>query len=98
MRLSVTSRIVKAEVGVETDNANQGLDNSRYHTKTEFNNYFIIHIRFIPTSYKFNYFDKMLELLYLIFQKSFPCCWRQHIIHRRDIITEYQELFVDATS
>ena len=93
----MTWRIVKAEVGVETDNANRGLDNSRYHTKTEFNNYFIF-IRFIPTSYKFNYFDKMLELLYLIFQKSFPCCGRQHIIHRRDIITEYQELFVDAMS
>ena len=31
----------------ETDNANRGLDNSRYHAKIEFNNYFIIHIRFI---------------------------------------------------
>ena len=79
MRLSVIPRIIKAEVGV-IDNANRGLDNSRYHAKTEFNNYFIIHIRFIPTSYKFNYFDKMLELLHLIFQKCFRCCWRQHII------------------
>ena len=53
-------RIIKAEVG------DRGLDNSRYHVKTEFNNYFIIHIRFIPTSYKFIYFDKMLELLNFI--------------------------------
>ena len=55
--------VVKAEVGVislrlRQINANRGLDNSRYHAKTEFNNHFInIHIRFIRTSYKFNYFD-----------------------------------------
>ena len=48
------------------DNANRGLDNSCYPAKTEFNNYLIIHLRFIPTSYKFNYFNKMLELLYFI--------------------------------
>ena len=74
------SRIIKAKVG---------LDDSRYHAKTEFNNYFIIHIRFIPTSYKFNYFDKMLEPLYFILE-MFPLLLL--------IITEYQELFVDVTS
>ena len=49
MRLSVIWRIIKAEVCViyrseaEADNTNRGLDNSPYHTKTEFNNCFIIH-------------------------------------------------------
>ena len=64
MRLSVMSKIIKAKVGVI---CRSRLDNSRYHAKTEFTSYFIIHIRFIPTSYKFNYFDmyEMLELLYL---------------------------------
>ena len=57
------SEIIKAEVGVI---CRSHLDNFRYHAKTEFNSYFIIHIRFIPTSYKFNYFDKMLEQLYFI--------------------------------
>ena len=28
----------------EADKANRGLDNSRYHVKTEFNNYLIIHM------------------------------------------------------
>ena len=88
------------------DNASQGLDNSGYHAKTKFNNYFIIHIRFIPTSYKFNYFDKMLELLYFI-SKMFPLLLGSahhnyripRIIGRFDvIITEYQKLFVDVTS
>ena len=51
--------------------ANLGRVYSRYYAKTEFNNYFIIHIGFMPNSYKFNYFDKMLELLYLI-SKMFP--------------------------
>ena len=45
------SRIIKAEVYVnipskpkaDMDNTNRGLDNSRYHTKTEFNNCFIIY-------------------------------------------------------
>ena len=52
MRLSGISRIIEAEVGVicrsrmqaEADNANRGLNNSRYPAKTEFNNYFIIHM------------------------------------------------------
>ena len=41
-------RIIKAEVRVicgseaEADNTSRGLDNSPYHTKTEFNNCFII--------------------------------------------------------
>ena len=74
------SRIIRAEV------ANRGLVDSRYHAKTEFNDYFIIQIRFIPMSYKFNYFDKMLELLCFILE-MFPLLLL--------IITEYQELFVD---
>ena len=41
IRLSGVSRIIEAEVG---DNANRGLNNSRYPAKTEFNNYFIIHM------------------------------------------------------
>ena len=47
MRLSGISRIIEAEVGVidnVIDNANRGLNNSRYPAKTEFNNYFIIHM------------------------------------------------------
>ena len=62
------SKIIKTKVGVI---CRSRLDNSRCHAKTEFNSYFIIHIRFIPTSYKFNYFDKILELLYFI-SKMFP--------------------------
>ena len=50
------SRIIKAEVGVM-------IMPTEALIIPELNNYFIIHIRFIPTSYKFNYFDKMLELL-----------------------------------
>ena len=42
MRLSVISRIIKPQA--EEDNAKRRLDNSRYHAKTEFNNYFIIHM------------------------------------------------------
>ena len=53
-KLGSASRVPKSRA--EADNANRGFDNSRYHAKTEFNDYFIIHIRFIPTSYKFNYF------------------------------------------
>ena len=55
-RLSVMSRSI----------ANRNLDDYRYHAKTEYNNYFIIHTRFLRTSYKFNNFNKMLELLYFI--------------------------------
>ena len=52
MRLSGISRIIEAEVGVrylpkpqaEADNANRDLNNSGYPAKTEFNNYFIIHM------------------------------------------------------
>ena len=50
----------------------EALDNSRHHAKTKFHNYFIIHLRFIPTLYKFSYFNKMLELLYLISKMLFP--------------------------
>ena len=39
MRLSGISRIIEAEV-----DANRGLNNFRYPAKTEFNNYFIIHM------------------------------------------------------
>ena len=68
------SRFIKAEVGVicrsrrlrQVTPAKSLIDNSRYHAKTEFNNYFIIHTRFIRASYKFNHFDKMLELFYFI--------------------------------
>ena len=41
MRFSGISRIIETEVG---DNANRGLNNSRYPAKTEFNNYFIVHM------------------------------------------------------
>ena len=46
MRLSGISRIIEAEVGVIRGyyNANRGLHSSRYPAKTEFNNYFIIHM------------------------------------------------------
>ena len=50
MRLSRISTIIEAEVGVialpqaEADNANRSLNNFRYPAKTEFNNYFIIHM------------------------------------------------------
>ena len=48
MRLSGISRIIEAEVGVTCrDNVNRGPHSSRYPAKTEFNNYFIIHIIFI---------------------------------------------------
>ena len=45
MRLSMTSRIIKDELKpkAEVDNTNRGLDNSRYHAKTESNNCFIIY-------------------------------------------------------
>ena len=43
MRSRVISRIIKAEV-VLSDKTNRGLDNFRYHAKTEFNNYFITRI------------------------------------------------------
>ena len=42
----------------------------------------------ISKIFQFNYFDKMLELLYLIFQKCFRCCWRQHIIRQLKIDDE----------
>ena len=50
MRLSGISRIIEAgwrylpKPQTEADNANRGLNNSRYPAKTEFNNYFIIHM------------------------------------------------------
>ena len=43
MRLSGISRIIEAQVGVIA-NANRGLKNYGYPAKTEFNNYFIIHM------------------------------------------------------
>ena len=45
MRLSMISRIIKDEVCVihRNTNTNRGLDNSRYHAKTEFNNCFIMY-------------------------------------------------------
>ena len=66
-------------------NANRGLDNSRHHAKTEFNSYYIIRIRFIRTSYKFNYFKKILELLYFISKNA-------------SVVTCVSILFVDVTS
>ena len=60
--------------------------NSRYHAKTKFHNYFTIHLRFIPTLYKFNYFNKMLELLLILYLKNVS------------LVAGVSTLFVDVTS
>ena len=44
MRLRVVSKIIKMVKVVFSDNTNPGLDNFRYHTKTDFNNYFLSRI------------------------------------------------------
>ena len=37
--------MLSAEAKLEVDNTNQGLDNSSYYAKIEFNNCFIIHVK-----------------------------------------------------
>ena len=98
-RMKCTSLLQFFVLKAEADKTNRGLDNSRYHAKTEFNNYFIIHTRYLYQRHANSIFSTRCLNYYTLFQKCFRCCWRQHIVRRRDIIvTEYQELFVDVTS
>ena len=91
MRLSGISRIIEA------DNANRGLNNYRYHAKTEFSNYFIIHMElFIFYSFT-NYSLELFSFILCTKTKKRLLPVLQTIICDV-IITEYQELFADVTS
>ena len=97
MRLSGISRIIEAEVGVilpkpqaEADNANRGLNNSRYPAKTEFNNYFIIHTELFIFYSLYELFFAVILFYSLCENKQPDLLVLQTIIRKRDvIITEY---------
>ena len=87
------------EPAASADNANLCLNNSRHFAKTEFNNYFIIHMElFIFYSLNMLFFG--IILFYSLCENKKPdLLILQTIIRKRDvIITEYQELFADVTS
>ena len=94
MRLSGISRIIEAEVSVicrsrrlRKITLTEALDNSRYPAKTEFNNYFIIHMDYyqnndLITTKKSNkvsqdkMFSKQKYFGKPVFT-SFTVCWRE---------------------
>ena len=83
----------------EADNANRGLNNSRYPAKTEFNNYFIIHKELFIFYSSYELFFGIILFYSLCENKKPDSLSLQTIIRKRDvIITEYQELFADVTS
>ena len=94
MRLSGISRIIKAEVAL-SDNVNRGLNNSQYPTKTELNNYSIIHMELFIFYSLYELFFGIILFYSLCENKKPDLLVLQTIIRKRDVmITEYQELSV----
>ena len=88
-----------AQPAASADNANLCLNNSRYPAKTEFNNYFIIHMELFIFYSLYELFPGII-LFYCFCENKKPnLLVLQTIIRKRDvIIIEYQELFIVVTS